>query len=165
MLSQIQIRNFLEIALKNAEQALKLNNYPIGCVVVDSKGNIVAETMNECTTSEDISAHAEIVALRKIGKAINKYSNRDHYLFTSLEPCFGCSFFIARSNIREIYSALKDPHKGGTSDLRSQEQFSEFFQKIHLYNEPFDDLAIKSKELMRAYFINIRNIDAAECYK
>ena len=165
MLSQIQIRNFLEIALKNAEQALKLNNYPIGCVVVDSKGNIVAETMNECTTSEDISAHAEIVALRKIGKAINKYSNRDHYLFTSLEPCFGCSFFLARSNIREIYSALKDPHKGGTSDLRSQEQFSEFFQKIHLYNEPFDDLAIKSKELMRAYFINIRNIDAAECYK
>ena len=165
MLSQIQIRNFLEIALKNAEQALKLNNYPIGCVVVDSKGNIVAETMNECTTSEDISAHAEIVALRKIGKAINKYSNRDHYLFTSLEPCFGCSFFIARSNIREIYSALKDSHKGGTGDLRSQEQFSEFFQKIHLYNEPFDDLAIKSKELMRAYFINIRNIDAAECYK
>ncbi|PIR63532.1 MAG: hypothetical protein COU64_03995, partial [Candidatus Pacebacteria bacterium CG10_big_fil_rev_8_21_14_0_10_40_26] len=70
-----------------------------------------------------------------------------------------------RSNIREIYSALKDPHKGGTSDLRSQEQFSDFFQKIHLYNEPFEDLAIKSKELMRKYFISIGNNDAAECYK
>ncbi|NCS97903.1 MAG: nucleoside deaminase [Candidatus Pacebacteria bacterium] len=165
MFLQTQIRNFLEIALSKAEEAFKLNNYPIGCVVVDSEGTIVAETMNECTTSEDISAHAEIVALRKIGKSINKYSNGDHFLFTSLEPCFGCSFFIARSNIREIYSALKDPHKGGTSDLRSQEQFSDFFQKIHLYNEPFEDLAIKSKELMRKYFISIGNNDAAECYK
>jgi tRNA(adenine34) deaminase len=165
MFTQIQIRNFLEIALNKAEEALKLNNYPIGCVVVDSEGNIVAETMNECTTSQDISAHAEIVALRKIGNSINKYSNGDHYLFTSLEPCFGCSFFIARSNIREIYSALKDPHKGGTSDLRSQEQFSDFFQKIHLFNEPFDDLAIKSRKLMRKYFLNIGNNDAAEFYK
>jgi tRNA(adenine34) deaminase len=165
MFTQTQIRKFLEIALNKAEEALKQNNYPIGSVVVDSDGNIVAETMNECTTSEDISAHAEIVALRKIGNSINKYTNGDHFLFTSLEPCFGCSFFIARSNIREIYSALKDPHKGGTSDLKSQEQFSNFFQKIHLYNEPFDDLAKKSKELMRKYFISIGNNKAAEYYK
>ena len=165
MFTQTQIRNFLEIALTKAEKALKLNNYPIGCVVVDSNGDVVAETMNECTTSQDISAHAEIVAIRKIGNSINKNSNGDHFLFTSLEPCFGCSFFIARSNIREIYSALKDPHKGGMSDLRSQEQFSDFFQKIHLYNEPFDDLATKSRKLMKKYFLNVGNTDAAEFYK
>ena len=88
MFTQTQIRNFLEIALNKAEEALKLNNYPIGCVVVDSDGHVVAETMNECTTSQDISAHAEIVALRKIGNAINKNSNEGHFLFTSLEPCF-----------------------------------------------------------------------------
>ena len=165
MFTQTQIRNFLEIALTKAGEALKLHNYPIGCVVVNSDCNIVAETMNECTTSQDITAHAEIVALRKMGNSISKDSKGDHFLFTSLEPCFGCSFFIARSNIREIYSALKDPHKGGASDLRSQEQFSDFFQKIHLYTEPFDDLASKSRKLMRTYFLNSGNNDAAEFYK
>lgn len=164
MFTSDQIRTYLEEALFNAEKALNLNNYPIGSVFVNNNGNIVASSMNECTSSHDVSAHAEIVGIQTLGDSINKYTTGDHYLFTSLEPCFGCSFFLARTNVRSIYSALKDPHKGGTSDLKQQEQFADFFSKIELINEPFDDLKERSRQLMEKYFLSIGNIDAAKFY-
>jgi tRNA(adenine34) deaminase len=119
MFTQEQIRTNLELALSKAEEALANGNYPIGSVVTNAENKVLAVEMNESFTS-DIAAHAEIICLRKLGNSINKYSSGEHYLFTSLEPCFGCSFFIARSNIKTIYSGLKDPHKGGISDLKNQ---------------------------------------------
>jgi tRNA(adenine34) deaminase len=164
MFTQDQIRANLELALKRAEEAFKLGNYPIGSLITDAQNNVLSVEMNECTSHKDITAHAEIVALRKLGNAVNKYTLGEHFLFTSLEPCYGCSFFIARSNIKQIYSALKDPHKGGIADLKSQEQFVDFFNKIELINDPFEDLKEKSEELMKKYFLSIGNTDAAEFY-
>ncbi len=165
MFNTDQIRNHLEVALLKAEEALKLNNYPIGSVFVNKAGKVVSVTMNECTSFQDITAHAEIIGIRQLGAAINKNSDDDHYLFTSLEPCYGCSFFLARTNVQAIYSALKDPHKGGTSDLKKAKQFENFFSGIELTNEPFADLQEKSRKLMERYFLNIGNIKAAEFYK
>ncbi len=159
-----QIRVNLELALTKAEEAFALGNYPIGTVIVDANNNQVAVEMNQCTSHSDITAHAEIVALRRLGNAINKYTQGEHFLFSSLEPCFGCSFFIARTNIKQIYSALKDPHKGGISDLKNQKQFSSFFKNIELVNDPFDDLRLRSREIMKQYFLRISNFEAAEFY-
>lgn len=164
MFTDDQIRKNLELALDKAEKAFELGNYPIGSVFTNQNNEVLSVDMNECTSGNDVTAHAEIVGIRKLGKSINKYTPGEHYLFTSLEPCFGCSFFIARTNIKGIYSALKDPHKGGTSDLKSQEQFSSFFSNIELIHEPFEDLANKSRELMKKYFLNIGNIQAAKYY-
>lgn len=164
MFSSSEIRNYLELSLEQAEKALELKNYPIGSVFVDRSGRVLAVTMNELTTSHDVSAHAEIIGIRQLGDAINRYVSGDHYLFTSLEPCFGCSFFLARTNVRQIYSALKDPHKGGTSDLKKQEQFKGFFENIDLVNEPFTDLKERSRSLLERYFLNIGNIEAAKFY-
>jgi tRNA(adenine34) deaminase len=164
MFTDSQIRSYLGESLKNAQTAFEKGNYPIGAIIVDLDGNIVASEMNECSTTSDITAHAEILALRKLGKAINRSSDNHHFLFSSLEPCFGCSFFIARTNIASIYSALKDPHKGGISDLNAQDQFHRFFADIKIINEPFDDLREQSRELMKNYFIRIGNTDAARYY-
>ncbi len=159
-----QIRTNLELALTKAEEAFALGNYPIGAVIVDANNNQVAVEMNQCASHSDVTAHAEIVALRKLGDSINKYTPSEHFLFTSLEPCFGCSFFIARTNIKQIYSALKDPHKGGIGDLKTQEQFGSFFKNIELINDPFEDLKRRSREIMKQYFLRISNFEAAEFY-
>lgn len=164
MFTTEQIRANLEQALTKAEETFRLGNYPIGSIITNKDNQIVASEMNECTSSSDITAHAEVVALRKLGSVINKYTEGNHYLFTSLEPCYGCSFFIARTNIKIIYSALKDPHKGGVSDLKSRDEFEKFFGKIELVNDPFEDLANRSRDLMKQYFLSINNIDAARYY-
>ena len=64
----------------------------------------------------------------------------------------------------KIYSALKDPHKGGIGDLKAQSQFESFFEDIELINEPFEDLKEESRNLMREYFIMIGKLDKAKFY-
>lgn len=117
MFSSDQTRHFLEAALDEAKKALYEGNYPIGSIIVNDIGEIETSDRNQSFTSEDVSAHAEILNIRKLGNKVNKDTKGDYYLFSSLEPCFGCSFFLARTNISHIVSALKDPHKGGMSDL------------------------------------------------
>lgn len=90
--------------------------------------------------------------------------NNKSILFTSLEPCFGCSLFITRTNIKKIYSALKDPHKGGIGDLKGKKDVCEFFDDIELVTEPFEDLADKSRKLMREFFLNKVNSKAVDLY-
>lgn len=165
MFSQDQIQSHLQKTITLAQVTLEKGNYPIGALIVNQDNEIVSQTSNQCTSSNDITAHAEIIALRQLGLSVDKRTTGEHTLFTSLEPCFGCSFFIARSNITHIYSALKDPHKGGISDLHDQEQFLAFFQHIEVINEPYPNLADQSKSLMRQYFRTTGNSKAAAAYQ
>lgn len=159
------VREYLEISLEEAEKALKLNNYPIGAVLIGQDGKILAKGHNEHVTSNDVTAHAEIICLRKAGvKLIDKRISTPSYLFTSLEPCYGCSFFIDRTNIKKIYWAQNDPHKGGISSLMNQKMFKSFFKDLEVTKEPFDDLKRKSGELMKKYFLANGRIDTAALY-
>lgn len=78
---------------------------------------------------------------------------------------FWLQFFIARSNITRVYSALKDPHKGGMSDLRLLPQFESFFTQITTINEIDTKLANESRALMHEYFLRNNNEKAAACYQ
>lgn len=164
MFSSDQIRHYLQITLDEAKKALDEGNYPIGSVMVNDHGEIESTDRNQSFTSEDVSAHSEILGIRKLGNKVNKDTSGEYYLFSSLEPCFGCSFFIARTNIKHIISALKDPHKGGMSDLRSLDQFNQFFKHIELTIEPFEDLKEKSRQLMIEFFLKKDRKDAAKFY-
>lgn len=164
MLTDEKIRELLLKAIYDAEKALNLNNYPIGSLITDTEGNILASDMNQLTSQNDITAHAEILCIRKLGNKISSDNSGEYYMFSSLEPCFGCSFFIARTNIKKIYSVLKDPHKGGMSDLQKQDQFKKFFSGIEIINDQFKDLRNKSKELMKNFFLKIGKPETAAFY-
>jgi tRNA(adenine34) deaminase len=164
MFSTDQIRSFLQKTVDEAKIALDEGNYPIGSLIVNPNGEIESVDRNQCTSYEDVTAHAEILGIRKMGNKVEKDTEGEYYLFSSLEPCFGCSFFIARTNIKHIVSALKDPHKGGMSDLRVLDQFTHFFNHIELVNEPFTDLKEISRKLMIEYFLMKDRIDAARFY-
>lgn len=59
---------------------------------------------------------------------------------------------------------MKDSHKGGISDLKAQSQFTKYFNDIEIINESFEDLKLKSKNLMMQYFLKQRNQDKAKFY-
>ena len=164
MLDETKVRHFLQSTLQEAEKAFDEGNYPIGSLLVNEQGEVLSLQRNKSWTSHDLTAHAEVLNLREVGK-LSFDPNQKLQLFSSLEPCFGCSFFIARSNISHIYSALKDPHKGGTSDLKSREEFKHFFSEIEIINQPFEDLAQKSRQLMKKYFLRQGRVDKAAFYE
>lgn len=92
-----------------AEIAFSEGNYPIGSLIANSSGSVLSKKRNQLETENDITAHPEMLNLKEVGARTIKHE-KGFVLFSSLEPCFGCSFFIDRSNIVQIYTALKDPH-------------------------------------------------------
>lgn len=163
--TETQIRGFLERAMNEGEKALVRGDYPIGAVLVDKDGKILALGGNENSTQGDITAHAELLCLRKMG--INRLSKNipgDYYLFTSLEPCGGCGFFIARTNIKAIVTVAIDPYRPGTSVLKKSGEFGSVFKDIEIIVSNFSDLAKKSKLLMRDYLISKGKQEAAKVY-
>lgn len=165
MFNEAQVKKYLELTIELAKEGLAKGNYPIGSVIVNKTGDVIAKGYNENTTQKDITAHAEILCIRQGGLELSKDKADENILFTSLEPCYGCSFFIARTNIRKIYSALKDPHKGGIGNLNNHDMFREFFTNIELVTEPFENLKIQSNALMREFFLSRGNTKTADLYK
>lgn len=98
-------RYYLEIALKEAEQALKGNTYPIGAVIVDESDNLIAKGRNRVHSNQDATAHAEIDAIRNAGQAIlNAKVKREKFtIYTTLEPCPMCTGGILFANIKKWY--------------------------------------------------------------
>lgn len=87
MLSDKQVRKYLEKSLELAKEGFNKGNYPIGLVIVNSKGSIIAQGYNENNTQKDITAYTEILCLRQAGLDLSKDNQEENILFTSLEPC------------------------------------------------------------------------------
>jgi tRNA(adenine34) deaminase len=154
-------RYFLEMALEEAEQALKENTYPIGAVIVDENYNLIAKGRNRVYPQQDATAHAEIDAIRNAGQVIlNAKINREKFtIYTSLEPCPMCTGGILFANIKKVVWLLNDDLGfGGYRKIKSTNIFDERFKEVELIEEPYEDLKKRQKELMRKWAINSNNI-------
>jgi len=110
---------FMREALVQAKKALKLDEIPVGAVVV-LDGTIIGKGFNQSINKSDATAHAEIIAIREAGKKIQNYRLVNCDLFVTLEPCLMCLGAILHARIRNVYysaSDLKTGVCGGIADL------------------------------------------------
>lgn len=106
--------DYMKIALNEARLAAQRDEVPVGAVLVDFRtGEIVAQTGNRCEQDFDISAHAEILALK--AGAAHFQSARLPFcdLYVTLEPCAMCAAAISFARIRRVYFGAYDPKGGG----------------------------------------------------
>jgi tRNA(Arg) A34 adenosine deaminase TadA len=103
----------MQRALKEAQKAALCGEVPIGAVLVDSAGNVVAAAHNLTETEADPTAHAEILAIRMRCRQIGAPRLPDHDLYVTLEPCAMCAAAIAGARIRRVYFGAYDPKGGG----------------------------------------------------
>ena len=94
--------NFMKRAIELSINSVKKGGGPFGCVIVKNN-NIIAEGTNEVTLSNDPTAHAEIVTIRKACKSINNFNLEGSEIYTSCEPCPMCLSAIYWSHIDIIY--------------------------------------------------------------
>ena len=95
------MRMAIKLSKKNVEQAL---GGPFGAVIVKN-GKAVAKSANQVTATKDPTAHAEITAIRKASKKLNRFDLSDCVIYTSCEPCPMCLGAIYWSRISKIYYA------------------------------------------------------------
>ncbi|MDA0656024.1 MAG: nucleoside deaminase [Proteobacteria bacterium] len=103
----------MAIALREAEDAARRDEVPVGAVIVDGNTKeIVARAGNRVELLKDPTAHAEMQAIRKACAALGQ-KRLDHCdLYVTLEPCAMCATAIAHARIRRVYFGAYDP-KGG----------------------------------------------------
>ncbi len=102
---------FMKEAYKEAQKAAELGEVPVGAVIV-SKKKIIARAHNQVEQLEDITAHAEIIAITAAAQFLGSKYLDDCTLYVSLEPCCMCAGAIAHARLaRVVYAA--DDDKGG----------------------------------------------------
>jgi tRNA(Arg) A34 adenosine deaminase TadA len=103
----------MPLALAAARRGGKAGEVPVGAVVVDARGEVLAIAHNEVEARHDPTAHAEILALREAGRRQGTPRLTDCDLWVTLEPCPMCAQAIAFARIRRLYFAAADPKGGG----------------------------------------------------
>lgn len=107
---------FMQAALALAQKAAELGEAPIGAVVVH-QGTIVGEGYNTRELAQDVTGHAEIMALTQANRTLGSWRLPECDLYVTLEPCFMCAGAILQARIRHVYFGAYDPKGGAIASL------------------------------------------------
>lgn len=100
---------FMQQALKEAHKAYAKDEVPIGAVIVNADGDIIARGYNRVEKEHSQSAHAEVCAINKAGKKIGDWRLHDCSIFVTLEPCKMCIGLIMLSRIKGLVYGAASP--------------------------------------------------------
>lgn len=104
---------FMDMALAQARLAASSGEVPVGAVLVDSSGKVLATAHNRVERDKDPTAHAEILAIRAACAARGDARLPDCDLYVTLEPCPMCATAISFARLRRVYWGAADPKGGG----------------------------------------------------
>lgn len=103
----------MSLAFAEAESAGRRGEVPIGCVIVDQSGNVMAKAGNRTLELKDPTAHAELLAIREAAARLGSERLVACDLYVTLEPCAMCAAAISFARLRRLYFALGDEKMGG----------------------------------------------------
>ena len=110
-------REWMRLALAEAEQAPATRDVPVGAVVVNGDGVVIAASRNERELVGDPTAHAELLALRTAAETIGDWRLTDCTLIVTLEPCIMCAGAILAARIRTVVFGAWDEKAGAAGSL------------------------------------------------
>ena len=110
-MTPVRYEDAMRLALDEAAQAAADGEIPIGAVVLDESGAVLASARNTRESSHDPTAHAEVLALRAAGKARGSWRLQDCTLVVTLEPCPMCAGASVMSRLgRIVFGAWNDEY-------------------------------------------------------
>ena len=136
-------------ALDQARAAGVRGEVPVGAVVVDRLGVVIAAAGNRTRELADPTAHAEMLAIRAACAALGQERLDDCDLYVTLEPCPMCAGAITAARIRRLYYGAADPKSGGVA------HGARVFDQPQCHHRPdvYDGLAAdEASDLLRAFF-------------
>ena len=99
-------------AIHAAREAEKLGEVPVGAVIVDAVGSILAAASNRTITNNDPTAHAEILALRIAATRIGNYRLAGTTVYTTIEPCAMCAGALVNARVARLVFGAHDERFG-----------------------------------------------------
>ena len=101
------------MTLAIGQAKLSGEDVPVGAVILDAEGNVVASAFNERELTGDPTAHAELLAIQRLGKQQGNWRLEDLTLVVTLEPCVMCAGAIVAARIPRVVFGAFDERVGG----------------------------------------------------
>ena len=142
---------FMRMALEQAEQARRLGEVPVGCVVV-KEGQVIGRGYNRRETDRTVLGHAELMAIRQAEQALGDWRLTGCTLYVTLEPCPMCAGAILNARPESVVFGASDPVFGACGGVMNL--FEEAFGvRIRLYGGV---LAAECAGLLQEFFSDLR---------
>jgi tRNA(adenine34) deaminase len=107
----------MRLALDQARMASRHGDVPVGAVIVDESGKVLAAAGNEREIRHDPTAHAEILALREASRRLHSWRLTGLTLVVTLEPCTMCAGALVLARVARLVFGAFDPKAGAVSSL------------------------------------------------
>ena len=141
---------FMKIAIDEARTGINAGHGgPFGCVIVKD-GEIISTGFNTKEKDNNITSHAEIIALKKASVLLNNWRLDECDMYVTLEPCPMCGWAVLQSRIKNIYFGSYD-NKYGAYTVAHLEKLSE--TKPNIYGGICEQ---ECEDLLKNFFKNLR---------
>lgn len=139
--------------MKRAIEQAKLANgeIPVGAIILKD-GEIISSAFNQKENLNDVTAHAEILAIKKAAQKLNSWHLDDCEMYVTLEPCPMCAWAIINSRIKTVYFGSYDTNYGALGskiDLRTIAG-----SKLKVFGGIMED---ECNKILNDYFESLRN--------
>ncbi len=142
-------KKFMKRALELASKGVSLGEVPIGALVVNKEGKILAEATNLREQAQSVLGHAELVAIHRASKRLQSWRLIDCTLYVSLEPCLMCAAALVQSRIARVVFATPDLKGGGLGSLEDLSNDSRLNHKFSVSSGIFEN---ESRDLLKKFF-------------
>ncbi len=143
---------YMKEALKQAKKAQKINEVPIGCVIV-YQDEIIGRGYNRRNIQGSTLAHAELLAIRRAGKKLGDWRLEGCTLYVTLEPCPMCAGAIIQARIPKVVIGAMNPKAGCAGsilNLLEEKRFNHQAETVRGIMEK------ECQKLMQDFFKNLR---------
>ena len=143
---------FMQEAIELAKEAELNDEVPVGAVItLDNK--IIGRGFNQVISLTDVTAHAEILAIKDASKTINNYRLKNTCMYVTLEPCHMCAKALIDARVSKLIYSTSEPKSGAITSIDN------------LYEKPFNHsieyqhglLQAESSKILKDFFIAKRN--------
>lgn len=142
----------MELAIEEAKKAVKINEVPIGAVIVYNN-NVIATGYNVRETSQKTLSHAELIAIEKANENIGSWRLEDCTLYITLEPCPMCAGAIIQSRIKRVVFGAFDPKAGCAGTLMNLFDDVRFNHQVDVTSGVLEE---KCAILLKNFFRDLR---------
>ncbi len=143
---------YMKEAIRQAKKAYKLDETPIGCVIVHD-GKIIGRGYNRRNTDKSPLAHAEITAIRKASRKLGDWRLEECTLYVTLEPCQMCAGAIVQSRVTRVVVGCMNPKAGCAGSILNLLDMKEFNHRAELETGILEE---ECSALMTGFFRELR---------
>lgn len=143
---------YMELALQEAQKAAQIGEVPVGAIVVHD-GVVIGRGFNRRETSNDPTAHAELLAMREAAATLESWRLVDCTTYVTLEPCPMCAGTMVNARLHRVVFGARDPKAGA---VRSLYQLLEDERLNHRVEVVEGILADRCGQTLTEFFRSIR---------